>query len=248
MFKREISDKQTPSQDENIVSDQTSQARSLACYQPGGSKFFGPLENSAPLEAPKFIYQSPTKLSISSVENSSQLHSRSASSAPSRIESHDSSAQANLDLVSSSPDPAPSEAIAVSDANKLPLFGETISLLEERLVIDSHKRKIGEVVVRKEIETRIIEVPIRREKLVVEQVSPTYKQLAVVDLGQIQETEFDRVASTQTSAFDTSAHKFDDINAAIQFLEAIASESSSSQQTVHISIVPKDKTEKSFNS
>jgi Domain of unknown function (DUF2382) len=59
-----------------------------------------------------------------------------------------------------------------------------IPLLAERVVVDRQKRKSGEVVVRKVIETEIIEVQVRREKLIVEQVSPSYKELAVIDLGQ----------------------------------------------------------------
>jgi hypothetical protein len=61
---------------------------------------------------------------------------------------------------------------------------EVIPLLAERVVVDRHKRKVGEVVVRKVIETEIIEVVVRREKLIVEQVSPSYEELAVIDLGE----------------------------------------------------------------
>jgi Domain of unknown function (DUF2382) len=63
---------------------------------------------------------------------------------------------------------------------------ECISLLEERLMVNLTRRKVGEVVVRKEIKTHVlqVEVPIRREKLIVEQVSPEYKRLAEIDLGQ----------------------------------------------------------------
>jgi Domain of unknown function (DUF2382) len=61
---------------------------------------------------------------------------------------------------------------------------EVIPLLAERVVVDRHKRKVGEVVVRKVIETEIIEVVVRREKLIVEQVSPNYQKLAVIDLGE----------------------------------------------------------------
>ena len=52
--------------------------------------------------------------------------------------------------------------------------------------LKSKQRKVGEVIVRKEIETRMvqIEVPVRYEKLIVEQVSPEHKQLAEIDLGQ----------------------------------------------------------------
>ena len=73
----------------------------------------------------------------------------------------------------------------VETANLVEVDEETIiRLLEERLVVDSSKRKIGEVIVRKEIETRMVQVPVRREKLIVEQVSPEHKQLAEIDLGQ----------------------------------------------------------------
>jgi stress response protein YsnF len=64
------------------------------------------------------------------------------------------------------------------------LAEEVIPLLAERVVVDRQKRKSGEIVVRKVIETEIIEVEVRREKLIVEQVSPEYKELAVIDLGQ----------------------------------------------------------------
>ena len=53
---------------------------------------------------------------------------------------------------------------------------EKISLLEERLIVDFVRRKVGEIVIRKEVETCLlqVEVPVRREKLIVEQVSPDY--------------------------------------------------------------------------
>ncbi|MBE9197571.1 DUF2382 domain-containing protein [Nodularia sp. LEGE 06071] len=59
-----------------------------------------------------------------------------------------------------------------------------VRLIEERLIADSRKHKIGEVIVRKEIETRMVQVPVRREKLIVEQVGSENKQLAEIDLSQ----------------------------------------------------------------
>lgn len=63
---------------------------------------------------------------------------------------------------------------------------QVISLLEERLMVNFTRRKIGEVIVRKEVKTRIvnINVPVRRETLIVEQITPEYKQLAEVDLDE----------------------------------------------------------------
>ena len=66
------------------------------------------------------------------------------------------------------------------------LMETVIPLLEERLVVDLTRRKSGDIVVRKEIETRLlqVQVPVRREKLIVEQVSPEYKLIAEIDLGE----------------------------------------------------------------
>jgi Domain of unknown function (DUF2382) len=66
------------------------------------------------------------------------------------------------------------------------LTQESFSLLEERLRVELTQRKIGEIVIRKEIETQFVQVqvPIRREKLIIEQVSPAYKLLAEIDLEQ----------------------------------------------------------------
>jgi uncharacterized protein (TIGR02271 family) len=78
---------------------------------------------------------------------------------------------------------------------------EIVRLLEERLVVNRSKRKVGEVVVRKEIETRIVEVPIQREKLIIEQVGAETKQLAEIDLGQGEVTGVDL---SDLSSADTS--------------------------------------------
>jgi Domain of unknown function (DUF2382) len=66
------------------------------------------------------------------------------------------------------------------------LTSEVFQLLEERLMVDLTRRKTGEIVVRKEVDTQTlyVEVPVRREKLIVEQVSPEYKLLAQIDLGR----------------------------------------------------------------
>lgn len=83
---------------------------------------------------------------------------------------------ADLELPPSSPPPLQSE-LQVQEETAIPL-------LEERLVVNSTKRKIGEVVIRKQIATRIVEVPVRYETLLIEQISPEQKQLAEVKLPQ----------------------------------------------------------------
>ena len=72
------------------------------------------------------------------------------------------------------------------DSSSEILTQKSFSLLEERLRIELTQHKIGEIVIRKEIVTQLVQVqvPIRREKLMIEQVSPAYKLLAEIDLGQ----------------------------------------------------------------
>jgi hypothetical protein len=115
-----------------------------------------------------------------------------------------------------------------------------IPLLEERVVVNRRRRKVGEVVVRREIETYIVKVPIRREKLIVEQFSPEYQQIAVVELGQAQVTEFDNLEAVEVSDSPTVSGEFSSAKAAIYFLEAIASEPDSDLQKVQVRVVLKD--------
>lgn len=144
--------------------------------------------------------------------------------------------------LSNSSAPLQSEEIAkhssVSSASVV--VEETIQLLEERVVVERHKRQVAEVIIRKEIETRIVEVPIHREKLIVEQVSPEYKQIFVVDLGPTQKTEFDAVEAAGTAFPPTVEAKFTSANAAIQFLDAIVERASPGLQSVQVIVVLKD--------
>lgn len=115
---------------------------------------------------------------------------------------------------------------------------ERIQLLGERLVVDRHKRKVGEITVRKEIETRLVSVPIRREILIVEQVEPDFKQLAVVDLGQIHDDATANDPRLESSS--TIAANFSSPAAAIEFLKSIAARSSSASPALQLKIVLED--------
>lgn len=77
---------------------------------------------------------------------------------------------------------------------------EIVRLLEERLVVNRSKRKVGEVVVRKEIETRMVQIPVQREVLIIEQVGEETKQLAEIDLGhgEVTGVELAQAASAAT--------------------------------------------------
>lgn len=152
--------------------------------------------------------------------------------------------QADPILDGQAPDPTLTESGSVAGSNHYPVsdlalpqpLEHQIQLLEERLVVDVHQRKVGEVIVRKEIETRIVEIPIRREKLIVEQVSPEFKQLAVIDLGQTEQLQ----AVVKTEFLPTVEAKFTSATAAMQFLQEIADQPSSGLQQVQMNIVLKD--------
>ncbi len=117
----------------------------------------------------------------------------------------------------------------------------TIPLLEERLAVHRYKNKVGEVIVRKEIETQIIRVPIRREKLVVEQITPEHKQIAVFDLGshQVSLKEMDATDDAMDNIKPDGClikSEFDTIKLANQFLAVIAHLTSTECKSVEISI------------
>lgn len=124
---------------------------------------------------------------------------------------------------------------------------EVIRLLEERLVVDMTKRKVGEVIVRKEVETRIVEVPVQYEKLIVEQVSPERKQLAEIELGhqEIPGIEISEVTShkTEVATKDTEltvSGEFPSPKAASLLLDAIAMQRRHGCKKVRVEIVLED--------
>ncbi|MBW4635593.1 MAG: DUF2382 domain-containing protein [Iphinoe sp. HA4291-MV1] len=138
-------------------------------------------------------------------------------------------------------------AIADATNGQIDSVEDIIRLLGERLVIDRSKRKVGEVIVRKEIETQMIQVPIRREKLIVEQVSPERKQLAQIDLGQeeisgVNLTEGETSASASTN-FDgglTVSGEFSSPKIASLLLNAIALERNHGCKAVRVTILVED--------
>lgn len=117
---------------------------------------------------------------------------------------------------------------------------ESIRLLGERLIVDRSKRKAGEVTVRKEIGTRMIQVPVRYERLIVEQISPEYKQLAAIDLGQgeISGTEIGGNISQDRGL--TVEGNFNSPKIASLVLNAIAMERQHGCHQVRVEIVVED--------
>ncbi|TBR59013.1 DUF2382 domain-containing protein [Mastigocladus laminosus UU774] len=119
---------------------------------------------------------------------------------------------------------------------------EIIRLLSERLIVNKKKRKIGDVIVRKEIETRMVQVPVQYEKLVIEQVSPENKVLAEFALsqGDISGIELSQLEKHEVDIHDHNLTVSGDFNSpkiASLLLNAIALERNHGCQKVRVTIV-----------
>lgn len=122
---------------------------------------------------------------------------------------------------------------------------EVIRLLEERVVVNMNKRKVGEVIVRKEVETRMVEVPVQYEKLIVEQVSPETKRLAEIDLTQtpIPDLGVTGSLSTGTQSAQTQpivSGEFASPKTASLLLDAIAKQRQHGCKRIRIEMVLED--------
>lgn len=129
------------------------------------------------------------------------------------MQTNDRNRSPSQDYLSTSSIPSNTEPTSATDsASPEPLTPSLknqekliIPLLEERLQVNRRRQKIGEVIIRREVETRIVEVPVRREKLIVEQISPEFRQIAAIDLS---ETEISKLEGEPeaTSEQALSAH------------------------------------------
>lgn len=113
---------------------------------------------------------------------------------------------------------------------------EKISLLEEKLQVARYKQKVGEIIVRKKVETRIVKIPIRREKLIVERIGENPERLTEVVLGEEKINGFKYEDFKDTDNLHTTKSRFLDLQTAQDLLEAIASLSSIDNAKVRLEI------------
>lgn len=116
-----------------------------------------------------------------------------------------------------------SESLGTSSTGEV-VEEQVFQLLEEKLVVNRNKRKLGEVIIRKEIGTRMVEVPVRWEKIVVERVGELPEQLAEVDLGRGEITGVELSERTLVSDRPTVSAEFTSVQKASKALNAIASQ------------------------
>jgi hypothetical protein len=128
---------------------------------------------------------------------------------------------------------------------------QIIPLLEERVVVDNSKQRIGEVIVRKEIETQFIQVPVRREKLIVEQITSQqqHQQLAEIDLsqGEIPGVELTTGENLDFASFDSGLvvnGEFDSPKIASLMLNAIALERDNGCKKIKVAVLVENESQR----
>ncbi|UIE36973.1 YsnF/AvaK domain-containing protein [Leptodesmis sichuanensis] len=129
------------------------------------------------------------------------------------------------------------EEITSAPAQPAEELNTELPLLEEQLNVEYQRRKVGEVIIRKQIETRMVQVPVRYEKLIIEQVSPERKSLAEVDLSQ---GALDNIELAGTEDKPTVSGEFASPAVASQALEAIAKALQNRCKSVRIEIELED--------
>ncbi|MGB3137838.1 MAG: DUF2382 domain-containing protein [Nodosilinea sp.] len=103
-----------------------------------------------------------------------------------------------------------------------PSTEKTIQLVEERLVVNRKRVKVGEISVRRVVETEIVEVPIRREKLVVERIGEG-NPLVEITLGEprLRGNGFDSSSGIDSNTDDlTASGSLATIRDVVSFLES----------------------------
>lgn len=112
-----------------------------------------------------------------------------------------------------------------------------ISLLEEKLQVARRKEKVGEVVIRKQVETRMVHLPIRREKLIIEKVGKNPERLAEVVLTEETVNGFKYDELDRQNNLDINQSKFISLANAQELLSALAQLPASAQTNVRLEII-----------
>jgi hypothetical protein len=122
-----------------------------------------------------------------------------------------------------------------------PQASQNIQLVEERLVVNRQRFKVGEVSVRRVVETETVEVPVQlqREKLVVEKIGDDADPIEI-PLGKTQIEGYEVTA--QSADIDgnqdlTASGSFDTIRDAIAFLNTVAERPGHPCEKVRIAIL-----------
>ena len=132
---------------------------------------------------------------------------------------------------------------ASSEDYQVPLANEArkaevyqTSLLEEKLQVARRQQKVGEIVVRKQVETRYVKIPIRQEKLIVERVGLTSERLTEVVTSKERVNGFSYEELTDTDSIYVVKSCFLELSTAQKLLEEMGKISSASNAKIRIEI------------
>ena len=117
-----------------------------------------------------------------------------------------------------------------------------ISLLEEKLQVTRQRKKIGEVVIRKKVETRMVRVPIRREKLIVERIGENPELLTEVIIGESKLGGYEEL--NDSGNLNLTQSNFLSVSTAQELLEAISHLSTATNAKVRLEIISDDSMDK----
>ncbi|EAZ91668.1 DUF2382 domain-containing protein [Crocosphaera chwakensis] len=116
---------------------------------------------------------------------------------------------------------------------------EQIKLLQERLKVEREQEKVGEVVVRKETETKVAFVPLQQEKLIVEQVNADNSQVEKIAEVDLKKSNVKKPTVNSKSSSTIQA-RFDCLQEAKDYLRDIAPELSEQITEVEIKLTIND--------
>ena len=125
----------------------------------------------------------------------------------------------------------------IDNLEEAPREQYNISLLEEKLVVKRSKHKVGEVIVRKEIETQTIHIPIRREKLIIERLGVSNEQLTEIDLGEgeVNGVKFNELGNTND--IYQSQSEFVSLDKIQEFLTEITKHTDESNLKIRLEVI-----------
>lgn len=121
---------------------------------------------------------------------------------------------------------------ADSNLDKIPLF-------EEKLLVNHHQQKVGEIIIRKQVETRMIQVPIKREKLIVERIGKNPELLTEVIIKEDKVNGFSFEELRNNNNLHSTKSKYLELSTAQELLDAIAHLGSADKAMVRLEIVTK---------
>ena len=119
-----------------------------------------------------------------------------------------------------------------------------ISLLEEKLQVARRREKVGEVIIRKQVETRMVHLPIRREKLIVEKVGQNAEKLAEVVIAEETVNGFSYDELSQNNSFALEQSRFVSLATAKELLRELAESPASAKLKVRVEIVTDNSADK----